>query len=192
MSQKKIEKIQIVAFSTNENNNTPIDLINIYLKFHKHSILKKNKHSIAFSGTLPGVKNSIQIMICSILDFYKEYTGIADVNCYLLFIDLENSESTEKLEIIMNYVKDHCDLDKKFCVIGMISKEKEIILNKEKIKKIIDENKIDFEYKEINIKQENEINNLIEELLIYSFKFKLSGNNYVDKEKGQNGSCFIY
>ena len=41
MSAKE-EKIQIVAFSTNDNNNqTPNDIINKFLENNNHQILKK-------------------------------------------------------------------------------------------------------------------------------------------------------
>ena len=43
MSKQKVkgEKIQIVAFSTNETDHNPNDLINIYLENNNHLIIKK-------------------------------------------------------------------------------------------------------------------------------------------------------
>ena len=38
---QKGEKIQIVAFSTNESENSPNDLINVYLEKNNHVIIKK-------------------------------------------------------------------------------------------------------------------------------------------------------
>ena len=56
-------------------------------------------------------------MVCSVLNLAKEYTGITDVNCYILFIDLENADSKEKLDTILNYAKDYCELTKKIFVL---------------------------------------------------------------------------
>ena len=60
-------------------------------------------------------------MVCSILNLTREYTGINDVNCYVLFINLEKQDSMEKLEEIISYARDYCELGKKIYVLGMIS-----------------------------------------------------------------------
>ena len=125
------EKIQIVAFSTNETQQTPNDIINIFLEQQNHLILKKSRHAIAFSTQLTDSSKSIKIMICSVLNLTREYTGITDVNCYLLFIDLEKEDSKEKFDLILNYAKDYCELTKKLYVLGMVSgNEEENILLK--------------------------------------------------------------
>ena len=41
MSSSQDEKIQIVAFSTNDISQTPIDIINIFLGHQTHQVLKK-------------------------------------------------------------------------------------------------------------------------------------------------------
>ena len=46
------EKLQIVAFSTNDREGTPNDLINMFLGQQNHKILKKSKYAIAFSTIL--------------------------------------------------------------------------------------------------------------------------------------------
>ena len=88
-SKAKGEKIQIVTFSTNENEYNPNDLINIYLENNNHLIIKKTSFSTAFTTTLPNTSKQTKIMICSVLNLSKEYTGIKDVNCYLCYVDLE-------------------------------------------------------------------------------------------------------
>ena len=60
-------------------------------------------------------------MICSVLNLTREYTGITDVNCYIVFIDLEKNDSKEKFDLILNYSKEYCELTKKIYVFGMIS-----------------------------------------------------------------------
>ena len=87
MSENKDDKIQIVAFYTNDTAQTPNDIINIFLGQQNHKILKKSKFAIAFETTLKNQSKETRIMICSVLNLTKEYSGITDVNCYLLFVD---------------------------------------------------------------------------------------------------------
>ena len=153
MSANKDEKIQIVAFSTNDTSQTPNDIINIFLGQQNHKILKKSRFAIAFSTTLKNQTKETRIMICSVLNLTKEYSGITDVNCYLLFVDLEKKDSIEKINSIINYAKDYCKMGKKIYVLGMISgnEEEEVQINKEDVTKILDEISTNYEYKEINI-----------------------------------------
>ena len=125
MASPQEDKIQIVAFSTNDTSQTPNDIINIFLGQTNHEILKKSKFAIAFSTVLKNRSKPTKIMICSVLNLTKEYSGITDVNCYLLFIDLEKKDSIEKMEAIINYAKDYCQLGKKIFVLGMISGNEE-------------------------------------------------------------------
>ena len=102
-SNVKGEKIQIVAFSTNESEHNPNDLLNIYLENNNHLIIKKTSFSTAFTTTLPNTSKQTKIMICSVLNLSKDYTGISDVNCYIIYVDLEKEESKEKFQEILNY-----------------------------------------------------------------------------------------
>ena len=108
------QKIQIVAFSTNESNQTPNDILQILLDQYSHTIIKKSRHAIALTLVLPDSINSTKIMMCSVLNLTREYTGITDVNCYFIFIDLQNDNSKENFDLIISYLKDYCDLNKKY------------------------------------------------------------------------------
>ena len=155
-SKAKGEKIQIVAFSTNENEYNQNDLINIYLENNNHLIIKKTTLATAFTTTLQKNSKQTKIMVCSVLNLSKEYTGINDVNCYMLFIDLEKEDSKSKLEIILNYAKENCNLEKKMFVFGIVTqKENRQYITKEEIQNDIDEAQIIYEYKEIYIKDSN-------------------------------------
>ena len=188
------EKIQIVAFSTNDNNQTPNDIINTFLEYNNHLILKKSRHAIAFSTNLANSPKSTKIMVCSVLNLAKEYTGITDVNCYILFIDLENADSKEKLDAILNYAKDHCELTKKIFVFGMVgaNEDGEKLIAKEDITKTFDEAQLIYEYKEIDLAKKKEVADAIMGIFIYSSKHSISGEVYKDKDGGKDGSCVIY
>ena len=190
MSQE--QKIQIVAFSTNDTSQTPNDIINIFLQNNTHNILKKSRHAIAFTINLANSQKPTKIMICSVLNLTREYTGITDVNCYILFIDLSKEDSKEKFESIINYAKDYCELTKKIYVLGMVDKEQKKQINKGDITKVMDEAQVTYEYKEIDLSKEKEVSDIITDILIYSTKHPISGDIALDKEGGKDGSCEIF
>ena len=187
-------KIQIVAFSTNDTHQTPNDVINIFLENNSHVILKKSRNAIAFSTTLPNSSKQIKIMVSSVLNLTREYMGITEVNCYILFIDLEKEDSTEKFETILNYAKDYCELSKKIYVIGMISgnEEEKRCINKDDIKKTLDSSQISYEYKEITLTKAKGVSDIIMDILIYSSKHSISGEDIPDKDSGKDGSCELF
>ena len=195
MSADKDEKIQIVAFSTNDTSQTPNDIINIFLGQQNHKILKKSKFAIAFSTILKNQTKETRIMICSVLNLTKEYSGITDVNCYLLFVDLEKKDSIEKVQAIINYAKDNCKIGKKIFILGMISgnEEEEVQITKEDVTKIIDEITSNYEYKEINMSKMKEIADIFLEILDYSTKHSIAEEEEeIDREGAQANSCILF
>ena len=194
MATQKDEKLQIVAFSTNDTAQTPNDIINIFLGQQNHKILKKSKFAIAFSTMLKNQSKETRIMICSVLNLSKEYTGITDVNCYLLFIDLEKKDSLDKLKDIINYAKDNCRLSKKIFVLGMISgnEEEEVQVAKLDITKILDALNAKYEYKEINLSKMKQIADILLEVFDYCTKHSIDEEEEFDKDGNQAKSCIIF
>jgi len=192
MSAQKDEKLQIVAFSTNDTSQTPNDIINIVLGQLNHKILKKSKLAIAFSTSLKNKET--RIMICSVLNLSKEYTGITDVNCYLLFIDLEKADSMDKLKNIINYAKDNCRLTKKIFVLGMISgnEDDEAKFTKLDVTQILDEFKAHYEYKEINISKIKEIADIMMGIFEYSTQHPIDEDEEDDKDTDPAKSCILF
>ena len=168
MSGKNDEIIQIVAFPTSDTNFTPNDIINILLKQYKHTIINKSRHAIEFTLTLPNSVKTTKIMICSISDLTREYSGITDVNCYLIFIDLQNENSKESLDLIISFSQNYCDLTKKIYIFGVINEEKEAkqIICEGDIKKVMDSSNFNYEYIEINLIKTNEVADSILNLFI--------------------------
>ena len=189
------EKIQIVAFSTNDTRQTPNDIINIFLEQHDHSILKINRNTLAFSTILKNSTTPINIMICSILNLSRQYTGITEVNCYLLFIDLENEDSADIFESILGYIKDFCESSKKMFVLGMGSgnEEDSKFISKTKIAQKLNAANINFEYKEINLNKIKEVSELIMDILVYCSEHSLNEDSKnIDKDRTQFNSCITF
>ena len=166
--------IQIVAFSTNINSSqfsSPYEIIKIFLKYHDHILLKQRIGlALAFKTLLPKSKIDTQIMICSVLDLLREYNGIKNVNCYLLFIDLESKESKEQLHLIIQYYLKYCNLSKKIYIIGLFNSYGENMkknIDEAQIKEILTKANISkFVYKEMNIEDQQKISDLITEIFI--------------------------
>jgi hypothetical protein len=189
--------IQIVAFSTNTDSTqiaSPYEIIKMYLKYHDHILLKKKDGlAIAFKTTLPNSSVTTKIMICSALDLSREYNGIKDVNCYLLFVDLENKDSKNQLNLIIEYFLKNCNLLKKIYIIGIYSSYVENFkksIEENQIKEIMSEAKINkYNYKELDVEDNNKISDTIMEILVAS-------ENIPNKRKKNLGTnekqCNIY
>ena len=166
--------IQIVAFSTNINSSqfsSPYEIIKIFLKYHDHILLKQRIGlALAFKTLLPKSKLDTQIMICSVLDLLREYNGIKNVNCYLLFIDLESKDSKEQLHLIIQYYLKYCNLSRKIYIIGLFNsyvENRKKSINEEQIKEILTKANINkFVYKEMNIEDQQKISDMIFEIFI--------------------------
>ena len=166
--------IQIVAFTTNFDPNqfsSPYEIIKIFLKYHDHILLKqKNGLALAFKTTLPKSKKETQIMICSVYDLYREYNGIKEVNCYLLFVDLENKDSKNQLDLIIKYFLKYCSLSKKIYIIGIYNSDSENIqkyISEQEIKEIFENSNImKIMYKEMNIEDTQKISDYILDIFV--------------------------
>ena len=194
MAGKNDEIIQIVAFPTSDTNFTPNDIINILLKQYKHTIINKSRHAIEFTLTLPNSVKTTKIMICSISDLTREYSGITDVNCYLIFIDLQNENSKESLDLIISFSQNYCDLTKKIYIFGVINEEKEAkqIICEGDIKKVMDSSNFNYEYIEINLIKTNEVADSILNLFIDCSLESSIQESTINKMDDKAHSCNVF
>ena len=188
------EKIQLVAFSTNDTTDTPNDIINTFLSKHIHSILKQTRHTYGFQTELPGTNKQTKILIYSVLDLQKEYPGIKDINCYIIFIDTEKEESIQLFNDIIVYFREYCDTSKKIFVVALETNDfSNPYLNKNDICGKLDENQLNYEYNNMNLDDKNNV----EEILLKIFDFSLknpikSASNTTQHEQPVDKSCNIF
>ena len=188
--------IQIVAFSTNINSSqfsSPYEIIKIFLKYHDHILLKQRIGlALAFKTLLPKSKLDTQIMICSVLDLLREYNGIKNVNCYLLFIDLESKDSKEQLHLIIQYYLKYCNLSRKIYIIGLFNsyvENRKKNIDEEQIKEILTKANINkFVYKEMNIEDQQKISDMISEIFINAESLPKKKKIKTDNKE----NCLIY
>ena len=196
-NMKEPDRIQLVAFSTHrDTNQTPCDIFKIYLRYHQHTILKKNNLAIAFTSTLPKAKEPTKIFMCSVDNLNREYNGITNVNCYIILVDLEKPDSKEKITAIINYLNIHCDTTKKIYVLGLVSEtvnEEEYgadnikYLLKNSIEEMFDSENLKYDYKQISLENSEDVSEKISEILIYSTKIKLN-----DKKENNAVKTYYY
>ena len=181
------QKLHIVSFSTNEIKYNPNLLIKLYLEKNNFSLLKSTLISTIFSMKFPNQEKDTKVMFCSILNASREYIGIKDVNCYILYIDLESEKSKSKFELILNYAMEYFDFSKKLYVYGLLDKTKgKTKINKEDIIEYVEELYIPYEYKEINIKEIKEICDSFTEIFNYSLLHPINlkiKNKVIKKDK---------
>ena len=183
------EKLQIVAFSTNTTTQTPNTIIKIFLSKYNHTIIKESRHVISFSTKLPNSEDQIKIMVCSVLKLEKEYTGVKDVNCYIMFINIEEKDSIEKFNDIITYLNKYCDDAKKIFLIGFFHNSDNIVLTMEELTGMLEDNHLQYEYKQINLEKKYEVEKIFLEILDYSTKHPIK--EFV-KSSNDAKSCSIY
>ena len=188
------EKIQIVSFSTNDANYSPIDILQFLLDQYTHTVIKKSRHAIAFMMALPDSIKQTKIMMCSVLNLSREYTGITDVNCYLIFIDLKNENSKEAFDLIISYLKENCDLSKKIFVLGIINKENDIkqIISEEEIVKVMDSGNLIYEYIELNLEKKKEVADSLLNIFVKCSKEEAKDDKQIEKDGKQAHSCNVF
>ena len=188
---EKAQKIQMIAFVTNERSHPPNDIISsYYLNKRTHFLIKKSKETIAFSTVFPDQKKTTKIMLCTLIDLNMEYEGIKDVNCYLIVVDLQKETSKEKLEEIITYINSYCNVSKKIFILGVKEKGEEngIKISEDDIEQKIAD--LDYDYFELNLDNDNDVTNKI--TAIFNYCSKNSDNETNLRNVNNAHSCSIY
>lgn len=185
-------KIQIVSFTTSENES-PNELLNMFLSFYSHRMIKKSKTVLAFNIEFPDVNEETKIMICSIIDFSKDYPGITDVNCYIIFLYLDKENSLTKLDEILQYMKDNCDETKKIFLIGVLKGPSPMITQKDIISQM-EKFGSKYEYHLLKVNDAREVADYILQIFMYSRQHSVNEEKDESdlKDGGQSHSCIIF
>ena len=187
------DKIQIVGFSTNDAIHSQNDILQILFDQYNHMIIKKSRHAISFSLVLPNKTKATKIMLCTLSDLTKEYPGIDDVNCYLIFIDLQQEKSKQTFDSIVSFLKNYCNLQKKIYILGIVTDNGETnqIIHQKDIKKIMDSG--NFYYKYIMLNLEDKKNAADSLLNIFIMISQEENDEYKFKKKHhQAHSCNVF
>ena len=141
----------------NNNEETMENPSNIFKKFFdSHKIIKPEINKInpseidhKFSLNLPE-ETSFQIRTISDLSFIHEISLNAD--SYIIFINLEDVQTQEKIEYLIRYILESCcSVDIKTYIIGMYTDKDNIReeCKKEELENIFNEDNLSYEYFQI-------------------------------------------
>ncbi len=191
MSSQK-DNIQIISFTTNDISLNTNNILKILLEKYNHTIINESKHAMAFDIEFPNSVKPTNIMICSLTDLSKEYSGITDVNFYMIFIDLQNEKSKESLESIISYSKMYCDCSKKIYVIGVINNEKGTkFIHKEDIKNIMKSGNFIYEYIKIHLEKKKAVADSLLNIFV-NFPKESANKKEYHKSHIQAHSCNVF
>ena len=123
-----------VCFSTNYNNFSSISIMKQYFMSTECSEVNyENDNKVVFKHELIAGNNNIHI---ECLNTYLEVSPTSknvkikeDTDCFIIFFDLENSESLVELSKILKIISDISELDRKIYIISIYTNENNIKSN---------------------------------------------------------------
>ena len=188
-----IPKIQIVAFTTTPNNDIPYQLIKSFLSKYPHQILKEGNSLLTFNVTLSETNARLKVLFYLIINLNKEYAGINDSLCNIIFIDSENEESKQKYQDLLTYIKEYCDESKKTFIVSFrkIKSEENVLIKKKQICSSMDNLKRIYEYNEIVLEETDKIAECLSNIMIYCKRIYEGETASQIKEDDQARSCCI-
>ena len=189
------KKFKTLSFSTNIANLSPFSVLSKFLSNNLCSNIKNiNKHSIEYDYQIDSnVIVHTQFSEAYTLDRKYNMSNYAD--SYIIIIDLESKLSYSNLDSIITYMKENCNIDKKIFFLGIYKNLDNIDedLKEENIKDFIDNNKLNYDYLELNLEYKNDLLKIMEFITNQSISSKGGKEDSFDKNEGQSKSiCILY
>ena len=184
-----------LSFSTNIKDISLCSLLKLFLSNKLCSKIKeKNNHCLEYDYLIDD-KILVHTTLFEVYELNKKIDISYLSDSYIIIIDLEKDDSYEKLESIILYIINYCDLEKKIFVLGVYKNVNNINedLKEENIKDYIDNKRINYEYLELNIENQKDLIKIIEFITKQSILNNNMHNDSYDKDKGQsNSGCNIF
>ena len=124
--------------------------------YDKSEITNKKENYISFNYTFFSQPKQVKLVFIKNLE--KTYSICQDCNAIIIFIDLENVDSLDKLDSISCYLNENCTLDKTIFVIGKYNtiEDKIKLFDEEYMKKYLQEKSLSCKYFEFCTEPKNE------------------------------------
>ena len=182
------QKSPFINFST---------LMNAFFRYTTINNLSKN--DIRKFEFISESNNNCDISFSEVLDLNELEVLEQKYDFFIVFIDLENQETIDELEIILKKVDciiNNNDLMSKIYILGFYQKENQNNLNEEYITAIMDTKRIMYDYNDMNVKKVEEfsaaINNIVNDSYIL-MKYNSNKNNDNQMSNSQSGSkCILF
>ena len=147
----------MACFSTNSERFRPLLIIEKFMTNSEYDYMQKNDSALSFYYKVESnnnKQNKLLLSIYEILNFDEVHNNICTYSdSFLIIIDLESDDTYEKLDKIINYMKNVCDLEKSIFVLGVYedAKNTKQELDEENIIEYLDGQKLVYEYVESNV-----------------------------------------
>lgn len=193
---KKIKQtFTTLAFSTNISELLPSTILKIFLS-NNFCINTKyiNENRIEYDYLIDN-DNVIHTIFIEAKSLNKKYEINYIANSYLIIIDLEKDDTYKELDLIILYIINNCNLEKKSFVIGVYKDVNNIKeeLKEENIKDYIDNKRLNYEYLELNINNSNDLIQIVEFITKQSVFNEDNLEEKNDRDKGKSKSrCIIF
>ena len=147
----------MACFSTNSERFRPLLILEKFMTNSDYDYMQKSDNALSFyykRETDKTKQNKLLLSVYEILNFDEAQNDICTYSdSYLIIIDLESADTYEKLDRIINYMKNICDLEKGIFVLGVYEdvKNTKPELDEENIIEYLDGQKLIYEYVESNV-----------------------------------------
>ena len=191
----------MACFSTNSERFRPLLIIEKFMTNSDYDYMQKNDSALSFYYKVESnnKQNKLLLTIYEILNFDEAKNDICTYSdAYLIIIDLESEDTYEKLDKIINYMKNICDLEKGIFVLGVYedAKNTKQELDEENIIEYLDGQKLIYEYVESNVDSIKDLVKTVDFILKEGVKkierkFIQKENN-LQKESESKSKCIIF
>ena len=186
----------MVCFSTNNDIFSPLSIINKFIQNTGYNNIKMKKNNIlTFNYKLENEKYNNQIIEIFVHEIKNLEGGNYDIcflaDSYLIIIDLESENTYKMLDIILEFMKNYCDTEKTFFILGVykdIEKTKKE-LDEENIIEYLDGKKIIYEYIESNFDSIKDLVKTVDFILLEGIKKIENKMNEMGDKKGNDTQC---
>ena len=190
---------EAVFFSTNINKNKAIDIIKKYIMSTISSdLIYPNDYNVSLKHSLT-IGNNAQIMCkCSYSDIshLPKNVKISDIDCFIVFYDLESIDSLSEFNKILKIISDCGDTEKKIYVVSFYTNSKNIKnnLNEDDIYNYFQRYSLNnYDISKVDMYSDDELINKIDSITIESLqerKIIISDIKDYDTDKSKSG-CLI-
>ena len=190
----------IICFSTDNELYRPMTLIRQYLVNEECSNVKYIKEEgVEYDHNFKKDNNYDHFKFFELINLDKSNPKCNLADSYLILINLEKEDIFEQSDLILTYIQNNGNIDKKIYIVGLYINANNIKdeYKEDNIKEYLDQQKFNYEYSEINFDSSNELIRIID--FISNDTIKIKKDNYqrsninTEKEKAQSGSgCIVF
>ena len=113
----------MACFSTNSERFRPLLIIEKFMTNSDYDYMQKNDSALSFYYKVESKNNKYNKLLLSIYEIVNFEDAQNDIctysDSYLIIIDLESDDTYKKLDTIINYMRNICDLEKSIFVLGV-------------------------------------------------------------------------